>query len=129
MATELSTAQRAPSAARRMADAANRFLAALSNEQRAAATFPFEGEERYSWHYTPVARNGLLLKHMTAVQRELAFALMATGLSERGTRTARRIIDLEPILREEEAIEQRPTQWIRDPELYYFSVFGQPGSR
>lgn len=129
MATELSIAQRAPSAARRMADAANRFLSTLSNEQRATASFVFEGDERYFYHYTPIPRNGLLLKHMTASQRELALALMATGLSERGNRQANQIIDLEPILREHETIQHREERWDRASELYYFSIFGQPGGR
>ena len=104
MATELSTAQRAPSAARRMAEAANRFLAALTPWQRAVATFPFEGDERYFWHYTPIERNGLLLIDMTPAQQELALALMATGLSERGNRQARQVIALETMLRLEEHI-------------------------
>ena len=130
MATELISAQRAPSAARRMADAASRFVDALTPWQRSLATFPFEGEERYFWHYTPVARNGLLLIDMTPAQQALALALMATGLSERGTRQARQIIALETMLRVEEHIE-RPGEerWDRNPLRYYFSVFGQPGGR
>jgi hypothetical protein len=112
-----------------MADAAQRFLDALTDEQRAKATFPFAGDERYFWHYTPVERNGLMLMDMTGPQRELAFALMASGLSTRGARTARQIVDLEPILRETERIENLATQWSRDPERYWFSVFGTPGSR
>ena len=128
MATELSTAQRAPSAASRMALAASRFVDSLTPWQRSMATFPFEGDERYFWHYTPVERNGLLLIDMTPAQQELALALMATGLSERGNRQALQVIALEPMLRLEEHIE-RPgfERWDRNPLRYYFSVFGQPG--
>ncbi|MCC6179096.1 MAG: DUF3500 domain-containing protein [Chloroflexi bacterium] len=129
VATDTLVTQRAPSAARRMAEAANRFLASLSPQQRERATFPFVGDERYLWHYTPVERNGLILADMTPGQRELALALMDTGLSARGVREARRIIALEPILREEETIEQRPTPWLRDSERYWFSIFGEPGGR
>lgn len=129
MAVDLSHARRAPTTVRQMAEAAQRFLDALSDEQRARATFPFAGNERYFWHYTPVERNGLQLKEMSAAQRERAFALLASGLSARGARTARQIIDLEPILGETERIEQLPSQWPRDPERYWFSVFGTPGSR
>src|SRR4051794_21559413 len=130
MATEMIVTQRAPSAARRMADAANRFLESLTPWQREAAAFSFEGDERYFWHYTPIERNGLLLINMTPAQQELAFALMATGLSERGTRQARQIIALETMLRLEEHIE-RPGEerWDRNPLRYYFSVFGQPGGQ
>lgn len=129
MATDLIVTQRAPAAARRMADAANRFLDALSNDQRAIASFPFAGDERYFWHYTPIARNGLMLGDMTPDQRPLALALMETALGERATRQAHRIIGLEPILKEHEAIDKLSTQWDRDPIRYWFSVFGQPGSK
>ncbi len=129
MAVDLTLAQRAPEAARRMADAATRFLESLSGEQRALALFPFEGDERYVWNYTPVDRNGLYLKDMTAAQRAAAFALLDTGLSVRGRREARQIIELEPILRETERIEGIVVQWLRDPERYAFSVFGEPGGR
>ncbi|HEX5506516.1 MAG TPA: DUF3500 domain-containing protein [Thermomicrobiales bacterium] len=129
MTADVLLASRAPTAARRMAEAALRFLDALTDEQRAVATFPFPGDERYQWHYTPVARNGLRLKDMTGPQREAALALFDAGLSARCARTARQIIALEPILRETERIEGIVTQWLRDPELYYFSVFGEPGAR
>jgi hypothetical protein len=127
MAVQMSEACHAPATARAMAEAATRFVASLTPIQRGVATFPFEGDERYIWAYTPVQRNGLLLKHMTATQRDLALALFDTGLSARGADTARKIIDLEPILREAEYMEGFRTRWDRDPELYYFSVFGQPG--
>lgn len=126
---DLLSVLRAPATVRAMAEAAGRFLDALSDAQRARATFPFPGDERYFWHYTPVERNGLILAEMTAPQRELAFALLASGLSARGAATARQIVDLEPILREIELREGRPMVWARDPERYWFSVFGTPGSR
>lgn len=129
MTTDLTTARRAPTTVRAMTDAAQRLLAALSDEQRAKATFPFEGDERYSWHYTPVDRNGLPVKEMNAAQRERALALLASGLSVRGADTAQQIIALEPILRETERIEGRSTAWLRDAERYWFSVFGTPGSQ
>lgn len=119
---------RAPDAAKRMAEAASRFLDSLSREQRAQAIFPFGGDERHTWHYTPVSRNGLRLEEMEARQREAAFALMASGLSERGNRTAREIIHLETILGEWEEMQGSGGRWLRDPERYWFSVFGEPGS-
>ena len=129
MATDVIVPQRAPAAARRMADAANRFLESLSDDQRAVATFPFEGDERYFWHYTPIERDGLMLTDMSDGQQKAALALMETALGERATRQAHRIIALEPILREHEAIEKHETQWQRDPSRYWFSVFGKPGSK
>ena len=53
----------APAAANRMATAAANFLDALDGGQRTTATFPFAGEERYDWAYTPIDRNGLLEFH------------------------------------------------------------------
>lgn len=117
----------APAAAKRMAGAAARFLESLSTDQRAAATFEFEGDERYVWNYTPVPRNGLRMKEMTPQQREAAMAFMATGLSDRGNETARRIIDLETTLAEWEEKQDNVSRWDRDLELYWFSVFGEPG--
>src|SRR5215210_104161 len=79
MATDLTTAYRAPITARRMATAAAEFLGALSEPERAVASFPFDGDERYEWNYTPVLRNGLLLKQMGPEQRRAAHALLETG--------------------------------------------------
>ena len=118
---------RAPRTAQRMAQAAIALLESLSSDQRARASFPFTGDERYQWAYTPGPRNGLMLKEMTATQRRAALRLFDAGLSARGAATAQQIIVHETILRETERIEQRPSVDDRDPELYYFSVFGVPG--
>lgn len=129
MAIELAQAYRAPVVVGRMAEAARRFLASLDEAGRAAASFPFAGEERYFWHYTPIERNGLQLMEMTAESRDRAFALLATGLSARAYGQARQIVDLEPILRETEEIEGIATGWHRDSGRYRFSIFGEPGGR
>jgi len=110
-----------------MAQAAIALLESLESDQRARASFPFTGDERYQWAYTPGPRNGLMLKEMTATQRRAALRLFDAGLSARGAATAQQIILHETILRETERIEQRPSNDDRDPELYYFSVFGVPG--
>ena len=92
--TDITTASRAVAIAAEMADAAQSFVDSLDAGQRAVATFPFEGNERYLWHYTPVERNGLRLKEMTAAQRTAAFRMLNTALSAQGARKAREIIDL-----------------------------------
>lgn len=129
MAVEPIAVRRAPQTIRAMTDAAQRFLDALSDEQRRKAMFAFEGDERYEWHYTPIDRNGLPIKEMTGAQRQKAWNLMASGLSARGDETARQIVALEPILREAERLEGVTAGPIRDSERYWFSVFGTPGSR
>ncbi len=126
MAIEVSVSHHAPATARHMQQAATRFLETLSAEQSAVARFPFEGDERYFWHYTPVERNGLMVRYMSEPQRQAAFALQATGLSARGDAQVHRIIALEPILRETERIERIDMPWVRDSEQYWFSVFGDP---
>jgi hypothetical protein len=127
LTVEVASMHAAPAAARRMAEAASRFLESLSGEQRAVAQFPFAGDERYVWNYTPVDREGLRLKEMTPEQRAAALALFDSGLSARGARQAQQIIALEPILREAERLAGVVNSWHRDPERYAFSVFGEPG--
>jgi hypothetical protein len=101
--------------------AANAFLTALEPAQRAKALFEFEDAERLNWHFVPRARRGLSLREMTVQQRELARAVLQAGLSRRGYLTASTIIELELVLRE---LGENPA--VRDPHLYYFSIFGTP---
>jgi hypothetical protein len=64
---------------------------------------------------------------MTAAQRKAALRLFDAGLSARGAATAQQIITHESILCDTERIEQIHSGEDRDPELYYFTVFGTPG--
>src|ERR1017187_9965900 len=52
-----------------MTETANRFLAALTPEQRAKATFPLDDPERVKWFYVPIERKGLPLREMSPYQR------------------------------------------------------------
>ena len=110
-----------------MADAAKNFLGTLTAEQKAKATFPFAGAERTNWHFIPRERKGLVIKEMTHEQRLLAHALLATGLSHRGYAKAVSIMSLEAVLAELE--KGRAGGAVRDPELYFVSVFGTPGGK
>src|ERR1035438_6079904 len=67
-----------------MTETANRFLAALTPEQRAKATFPFEDAERANWFFVPIERKGLPLREMQPYQKHLANALLSAGLSQSG---------------------------------------------
>lgn len=118
----------APNTLKRMTDAASAFLASLDESNRKSAVFPFDGDERYIWAYTPIDRNGLLLSDMTQDQQAAAFEMMKTGYSESGYAMARQIIALETILGEWEAINNNISSWDRLEERYWFSVFGTPGS-
>jgi hypothetical protein len=64
---------------------------------------------------------------MNATQRAAAFALLRTGLSERGTGIARGVIELEGILGELEGLVSSVLLQ-RDPERYFVSVFAGPGA-
>lgn len=114
----------APAAAARMFQAADTFLNSLSSEQRRAASFPFEDDERYDWHYVPRSRSGLALKEMTAGQQALAKAFLKTGLSQSGYWKSVTIMKLETVLREIESFNMG-----RDPEKYFFSIFGLPSEK
>jgi hypothetical protein len=105
---------------------ARTFLSTLNAGQRAAASFPFDDPERTRWAYVPQARAGIPLKDMDAAQRAAAFGLLGTGLSERGTRLARGVIELEGTLGALEGPVSR--LWLRrDPELYFVTLFAGPG--
>jgi hypothetical protein len=112
----------APSAA--MTAAARDFLASLTPPQRLQASFPFDDAERLNWHFIPRERRGLPLKQMADQQRLAARRLLQAGLSQRGYLKASTIIELELVLRE---LGGNPS--VRDPELYYLSVFGTPAGR
>ncbi len=105
-----------------MTECANRFLAALDVDQRARATFPFDTDERTDWHYIPKTRKGLPLREMAPYQKHLASALLAAGLSQSGYIKAVTIMSLEDVLR----IIEHDSGEVRNPEKYYFSIFGSP---
>lgn len=66
--------------ARRMQEAAVRFLDSLDTGQRARAQFPFDDtSERESWFYTPTDHGGLPLSAMAPVQQKYAHMLLAEG--------------------------------------------------
>ena len=101
------------------------WLKLLTEEQRESACFPFESDERLNWHFVPRERLGLPLKAMDLKQRRAAYRLLQTGLSHQGYLKATTIMSLESVLRELE--KDRPgNEDRRDPEKYWFSVFGVP---
>jgi len=113
---------RAHSPAEEMAEAANDFLAALTPEQKAKATFDLNDAERSNWNFVPLVRKGLTFKDMTPGQRLLGQALLNSALSQRGYMKATTIMSLDDVLKEME----HGSGPVRDPELYYVSIFGKP---
>jgi hypothetical protein len=107
-----------------MSETANRFLNALTPEERTKAVFRFEDDERQNWHFIPKERKGLPLREMTAAQQRLAAALLASGLSQQGYIKAATIMSLEDVLR----ILEKDDGERRNPSKYYFSIFGTPSA-
>lgn len=129
-------------AVQKLVAAASEFLNALTPQQRDRAIIPFDAwEERSNWHFFPTKddsvkddgsllwheRKGVSLKEMTKEQRVAAHALLRTALGTQGYLKAAAIMQLEDILRETElALGGSPYIPLRDPELYFFTVFGRP---
>jgi hypothetical protein len=109
------------------AAAARAFLSTLDDRQRSTASHAFDDDERTAWTYLPQDRAGVPLEAMDAGQRAAAFELLGIGLSERGTRLARGVVELEGTLREMEKAAGSFWAFRRDPELYYLATFGPPG--
>jgi hypothetical protein len=120
-ALPLARATIAPGPAESMATAAAKFLASLNPDQRKRALFKWSDASRLEWHFIPMERTGLPFKQLDAKQRGLAHAFLKTGLSRKGYLKATQVIELEKVLAE---LEKNPVR--RDPELYYFWVYGTP---
>lgn len=105
-----------------MTETALRFLAALTPEQHASATFAFDDPERQGWAYVPKERRGVSLRDLTGYQKHLAAALLSAGLSRTGFIKAVTIMSLEDVLR----VMENDSGERRNPEKYHFSIFGVP---
>jgi len=112
----------------RMTEAANLFLSSLTPDLRAEASFAFDSDERFRFHFIPIEsypRQGVRLGDMTPAQRERAEGVLRAGLSARGFLTTQQIIQLEGILRDIEGPNRRLA---RNPDDYLMSVFGTPSA-
>lgn len=105
-----------------MVSAASEFIASLSEPQRSKAVFTFDADERFNWHFIPRTRQGLPLKELDATQLDAATAVLQTFLSPAGFNRVQQIRGLELVLREIEV----NGRFVRDPDLYFLSVFGTP---
>ncbi len=105
-------------------DAANRFLETLTPEQRRRTQFAVDDDEWQRWANIHIStRQGTGFLEFTSEQAEAAFALIASGLSQRGYDTARDIMRLEGHLADlldnhVEYGEQR----------YWLTVMGEPSA-
>ncbi len=128
------TSQRSTSSrsAAAMTAAATKWLEALTPEQRQQASFANDAEEKVRWNFIPTnmfPRKGVPWKEMTEPQRKLAHELLKASLSQKGYVTATTIMELETILHAIENSDGKKGANVRDPELYFFTIFGTPSPK
>ena len=106
-----------------MARRAQDLIDSLTDTQRPQVLYPFEANERQDWHYFPRRRPGLSLGQMTSAQQGRVWALLATGLSEKGMDKTRAVVRTEAILGDLTGRRE-----YRDPTNYAIVFFGEPVS-
>lgn len=106
-----------------MATAAEAWLRTMGDRSD-AASFRFTDDERFDWHFFPRGREGAVIRDMTPSQRAAARALMQSTLSAAGIDKAEAVMALEAVL----AGLEGSSLAYRDPEKYYISIFGKPGT-
>ncbi len=120
-------ALRVTSSGRGMTASAQDFLASLDEQQRQTATMDYDDAARVDWHFIPKdTRKGVRIKDMNEAQRRKARKLLRSCLGKVGFDKATVIMAMEGVLRELE--KANPGRFARDPELYYFTIFGDPGN-
>ncbi len=123
LVTRLPSAQERPmELTEEMLAATEIFLGSLNTEQRGKTVFAFDAEERLNWHFIPRTRQGVPLKELDAEQLSQATALLRTFLSPMGYEKTEQVRSLELVLLEIEV----NGRFVRDPDLYYLTVFGNP---
>jgi hypothetical protein len=111
-----------------MTEAADKFLAGLSADQKKQAVFAFDDKERINWDFVPLekdkkpTRKGLRLEEMSADQQAAAKALVKAATSKTGFDKALTIMSLESILLDLE----KGKGPVRNPGWYFFTIFGTP---
>src|SRR3954447_9737814 len=112
--------------AQQLVEAATEFINTLDSSQKKLALYPFDVDERYSFHFFPIeARKGVSFNNLTAAQKQAAKQLIKTCLSENASKKVERIMQLENVLK---VIENRKdNDHYRDPGNYYLIIFGLPG--
>ena len=104
--------------------AAEKFLASLTTEQRGKVLFPIDDAEWRKWmnqHF--YQRQGISFQEMTQPQRETAFGLMSASLSAKGMRQTRDIMRLNETLAELTGDHEFLGEW-----LYFITIMGKPSA-
>lgn len=102
------------------------FLNSLSQDQQQNTLFDIEDDEWRKWSNVDNGiydRQGISLKEMTALQKNMAFELMQFSLSAKGLQLSKDIMKTDQTLKE---LNNGDTAY--DEELYFFTVMGIPSS-
>ena len=103
--------------------AAQAFLASLSDAERDSATFPVDTDawRRWSNVHMFLMRHGVCMENMSDAQREKAFDILRATLSADGFHTSRGIMKLNDTVREITGRDIEFGEW-----LYWVSIMGTP---
>jgi hypothetical protein len=104
--------------------AAEKFIASLTTEQRGKVLFPVDDAEWRKWmnqHF--YRRQGVNFQEMTTAQREAAFGLMSASLSAKGMLLTRDIMRLNETLAELTGDHEFLGEW-----LYFITIMGKPSA-
>ena len=114
--------------AQSISDISKSFIATLDATQKPLTLFPFESDERYSFHFFPIDdRKGLPLDKMTEQQKGMVMKLLSSCLTDNTVKKINDIIELENILKVLE--NRKPDDHFRDPGKYHIAIFGEPGEK
>ena len=106
---------------------ANQFLNSLSETQKLKTIVDFEEDSRTKWHFFPstmYSREGIPLKELNGMQKELLQKLLRTYLNVSGYNKANDAIEAEGILND---LENNSS--MRDTGLYYVTFYGTPNKK
>jgi hypothetical protein len=106
-------------------EAAEAYLSALRDDQRAASGFAIDDSAWQRWNNTHpfIMRHGVFLESLDANQRAHALGLIEASLSTRGFETARNVMRLNETIGELTGKWEEYGEW-----LYWLSIFGTPSA-
>jgi hypothetical protein len=106
-------------------DAADAFLASLTPDGRARASFDVDSREWRNWSniHPYLCRHGVCLDDLNDQQKAEALSLVRASLSAAGYETARHVMKLNEHIREITGRDAEYSEW-----YYWMSVFGTPSA-
>ncbi len=106
-------------------DAADTFLAALTPNERATASFDVDSVEWRNWSniHPYLCRHGVCLDDLNDHQKHAALTLVRASLSAAGYATARDVMKLNEHIREITGRDAEYSEW-----YYWMSIFGTPSA-